>query len=110
MEDEYETKIPGTGLFIDGKMAYEEHVLSHAETEGSTIYADEVYDDGEKIDAESLKWSVEDAMGHPIELSANGTELEITYTQQAGNVFLVAENPATGHTFRYLIVVIDADV
>ena len=38
-----------------------------------------------------------------------GTVLEITYTQQAGSAFLVAENPSTGHTFRYLVVVIDTD-
>lgn len=109
-EFEFETKIPGKGLFLDSFTGYDEHILDHADGEGSSYYISDVYDNGKKIDAGKLTWSVENNSGNAIELNKDETtaeEVSILYTGSTGEGLLIATNPDTGDEFRYLIVVLD---
>ena len=109
-EYEYETKIPGSGLFLDGFAGYDEYELSHIEGEASSYYVGDVYDNGEPIDAGNLTWSVENIKGNVFTLDEETTsaeEVSIIYTGESGEGLLVAANPETGNTFRHLIVVLD---
>lgn len=116
-EWEYETTTPSHGIYFDGALlGFEEYVLGHYEGEGTYYSIYTVYDDGEEIDASTLEWSVEDIEGEPFEIAADDEENEdpdphvsITYSGEAGKAFLVATNPATGHTYKYLIVVFDVE-
>ncbi len=110
-EYEYETKMPEKGLFfMDMFTAYEEYILESYENVGENFSIGEVYDDNVKIDAGTLSWSAEPVKGNPFvvnDAETNAEEVAINYTGEAGMGFLVATNPATGHTFRYLIKVYD---
>ncbi len=127
-EYEFETTTPSYGMYFEYTfMGYEEHVLEDYDIGGSASWMiDSVYDDGEQIDPAALEWSIEDVTNHPIDFyeeeqlddedievdeddDSDYVEVELTYTGEAGQAFLVATNPDTGHVYRYLIVVLTAE-